>query len=369
MQKVVMVGRDKALSEAFDVLKPRLEGAGVVAYLGHGDPIKASTEEIEASVRSADVLLCGMSSSSTLVKDELAAIVAASAAGVPVVLYADQHGRVKSEWFVSVRNLVNAVLVVGRKEVTDARDVFPNAEVVLSGNPSVEESHFPKTTKEWARERLGVYGDEKVILIPGYKFPAVSMPTVFATLDALNIIRRRSSQKFFLVVSLHPGDDAFKTNPDAYAMLISYFFNREVTDLADTLRVRVTCSKAPNEENRIATSDILPGADIMVVTLSTEEEKAACQRIPCVHYLTATDLDRMEKNFGSRTWTRANLGISWEVFANHAELAEAIEELLDPDSMEIYDMRQAQETHYPRPTERGATLRIMTETVLKYASK
>lgn len=370
MRKVVMVGRDKAPSDAFEKLVQPLDADGyaVKKYLGHGDLIKASVDDIAAEITGADVLLCGMSSSPKLAVEEFAAVRAAHNAGVSILLYADTHGAVKRLWFTDVRELVNGIFVVSHKEAEDARALFSsvrNDGVILSGNPSVEEAFFPKVTRQWMRERLGVREDEKVILIPGYKFPAVTLPTVIATMDALDMV---PDYKFFMVVSVHPGDDVWKADNHVYNKLIDYFLNmREVTDLADRLRVRVTCSKHLNEEDRIATSDILPGADVVVATMTTEEQKAACQRIPVVEYLTSIDLDRMEKNFGRREWESCVQGIAVKVFADHKHLAKVIELFLTPMGREL--LRRAQEFHYPKPKEPGHALGVMVETIKRYASR
>ena len=366
MARIVMVGRDKAPSEAFERVRVKLEGHDVVAYLGHGDPIKGTLEEIKAAASGADVLLCGMSSSPKLVAEEISAIISASTNGVPVVLYADTHGAVSRAWFEGVRDRVSTVLVVSHKEAENARLLFPNAALVLSGNPAVEESYFPKITREQARNKFGVREEEKLMLIPGYKFPAVTIPTVIAAINAVDMLPETN---FYMIVSVHPGDEAWKANPDFYDTFIKYFTEcKEVTDLAN-LRWTVTCGKHPNEERRIATSDILPGADILVATMSTEEQKAACQRSPVVEYLTAVDLDRMEKNFGTRDWECCEQGVAEKVFGDHAELAAAIDELLNPTSANSISMRQAQKLHYPKPSEPGYALRVMAETVLKYTRK
>lgn len=370
MRKVVMVGRDKAPSDAFEKLMQLLDADGYVVkkYLGHGDSIPASADDIAAEIAEADVLLCGMSSSPKLAVEEFAAVRAAHNSEVPILLYADTHGAVKRPWFANVRECVDGIFVVSHKEAEDARALFSsvgNDGIILSGNPSVEEAFFPKVTHQWVRERLGVREDEKVILIPGYKFPAVTLPTVIATMDALDMV---PDYKFFMVVSVHPGDDVWKADNDVYNKLIGYFLNtREVTDLADRLRVRVTCAKYSREEDRIVTSDILPGVDVVVSTMSTEEQKAACQRIPVVEYLTSVDLDRMEKNFGARKWEPCVQCVVLEVFANHRHLAKAIEFLLTPVGRE--SLRRAQEFHYPKPKEPGHALKVMVETIKRYVSR
>lgn len=366
-KKVVTVGRDKAPSDAFERVASLLDyQCEVKTYLGHGDPIGAPVGDMAAEVARADVLLCGMSSSPQLVMEELAAVRAAHNAGIPAILYADTHGAVKRLWFAGVREYVDAIFVVSHKEAEDARELFPHVGsdgIILSGNPSVEEAFFPKVTRQWVRERLGVCEDEKVILIPGYKFPAVTISTIIAALDALNMV---NGYRFFLAVSIHPGDDAWKANNAIYDEWIGYFLNyREMTDLADRVRVFVTCGKHPNEKNRIATSDILPGTDLMIATLSTEEQKAACQRIPVIEYLTAIGLDRMKKNFGTRNWEPCIQGIAVGVFADHTRLTSEIKSLLTPEGRE--SLRPAQELHYPKPEKPGYALGVMVETIKRYA--
>ena len=370
MKKIVMVGRDKAPSAAFEKLAQSLsvDGYEVKKYLGHGDPIPASVNDIVADTVTANVLLSGMSSSPALVFEERIAICTAHDEGVPVLLYADTHGAVKRSWFADVRKYVDAIFVVSHKEAEDARGIFPNIGkngIVLSGNPIVEESFFPKTTRQWVSERLGIREDEKMILIPGYKFPAITLPTVLATLDALDMI---PNINFYVVVSLHPGDDAWKANNGIYDEWVGYFLQtREVTDLGNRVRVRVTCGKHPQEENKIATPDMLPRTDVVVATLSTLEQEAACQRIPVVEYLTAIALDRMEKNFGTRRWEPCRQGIAFEVFANHTLLADVIKIFLTPAGRK--SLHPAQERHYPRPLRPGHALAVMAETVKSYVEK
>ncbi len=283
-----MIGRDKAPSHAFEMLRARLRDMEVTSFLGHGDPIKATIGDIEAAVRKADVLLSGMSSSPELVREELAAINCAASAGVPVVLYADQPGRLRSVWFHPVRGLVDAMLVVHPSEIEDAKSLFPrlrtDENVIVSGNPVVETAFFPKTDKGLVRKTLGVREDETVILVQGYKFPAVSLLTIFATIDALNMVRHRTGKKFFLAVSLHPGDSVFKAKTQSLGALIQHFLAKELTDLGGFLRYSFT-------GDRLNTVALLPGMDLVVTTQSTIEEMAACQRIPVVHHLTSIALD------------------------------------------------------------------------------
>lgn len=363
--KVVLVGRDKAPSMAFQELGLVLQNMGldVRQYLGHGDPITTAAQVMLNEVSTANVVLCGMSSAPPLVEEECRAIYAAHDSGIPVLLYADTHGAVRRPWFEDVRRLVSGIFVVSYAEMEEARELFPDVgdNIFLSGNPSVEAAHFPKVTREWVRKWLGAENGEKVILIPGYKYPAINTPTIIATLNALALIE---NQKFLLVLSLHPGDDAWKADPSFYHRLIGHFLNlSEVTDLRNQVEFRVVCSKHPEAESKIATSDLLPGTDLVVATMSTIEQEAACQRIPVVEYLFPIAMHRMQKNFGTQVWEPCEQGVALKVFANHMMLAGTIEYLLDNGRAFLLP---AQERHYPRPDAPGHALGVIVEAVQRF---
>lgn len=363
--KICMVARDVAHSNAFKLVAEKLVGQYIVSYLGGGSPISASLEEITKSVRESDVLLCGMASSPDLVKEELAAIDAAHSAGVPVILYADTYGAVKRQWFESVRDFVNAVFVVSEKEAEEVEELFEYAKPILSGNPMVESAHFPKTTREEIRKRFDVREDEKVIVCPGYKYPAINIPTMIAILDAAAYLRIYSPElRIFVFFSMHPGDERWQKNNSYYHELLANFLEcREVTDL-DNLRVKITCGKASNSEDKISTSDLLPAADLVVATMSTIEQEAACLRIPVIEYLTNIALDRMEKNFGTRDWEACEQGIAENINGDSDSLAEAISDYFCIGEMGE-SMKNAQELHYPKPKKQGYAVDIMVKTVLR----
>ncbi len=75
----------------------------------------------------------------------------------------------------------------------------------------------------------------------------------------------------------------------------------------------------------------------------------------------------MESNFGTRKWIFADFGISYEVLADHARLSDVIEKLLDPSSAERLAMEVQQIRHYPKPVLPGRALKVMFDTVRRYA--
>lgn len=362
--KVCMVARDTSPSNAFRLVAEKLTKQKIVAYLGDGSPIKISVDAIAKSARESDVLLCGMSSSPDLAKEEISAINAAYSATVPIVLYADTYGAVKRKWFESVRRRADAVLTVSDKESEKVLSLFPNAKAVLSGNPLVESAHFPKTTREEIRKRFNIRDDEKIILSGGYKFPAITLPTMLAIFDAAAWLRiQKPDIRLFVFFALHSGDEAWMSNKNFYSDIHKHFLERkEVTDL-DNLRVKVTCAKAENFEDKISTAELLPAADLVVTTLSTVDQEAACQRIPVINYLPNIALDRMQKNFGTRNWEACEQRIAEKVTCAD-DLGLAIREYL-VDGVPN-NMKEAQQLHYPKPEKIGYAVDIIIQTLLYY---
>ncbi|KKT41607.1 MAG: hypothetical protein UW30_C0006G0034 [Candidatus Giovannonibacteria bacterium GW2011_GWA2_44_13b] len=352
--KVVMVARDTAPSSAFKLVAEKLAGEVKTYLAGGGKSVLLPIEEIASSIRDADVLLSGMSSAPELVKEEIVAISAAHDANVPVVLYADTHNSVRRPHFESVRNKVSAMFVVSKKEAEDARKFFALSEdrIILSGNPLVENAHFPKTTREEVRKRFGVRDDEKIILSSGYKFPSITLPTLIALVDAAAILEKRApGLNLFVFASLHPGDDAWVADKSVYNRILDYFLNcKDVADL-NNLRIKVTCSKAEKAEDKATTAELLPATDLLVTTLSTSDEEAACQRIPAIEFFTGLAMSRMEKNFSTRKWEKCEQGVAAAVYYDTGELALLIENILSNGVSP--SMRLAQETHYPKPPYQG----------------
>ena len=366
--KITFIGRDVAPSRAFSMVKERFSGDAVCAFLGDGKPIASGLDEIIGAVRTSDILISGMSSAPYLVEEELAAITAADFAHVPVILYADTHNSAGRPWFEGVRKCVSAIWVVSQKEARQAKEIFglPEDRVILSGNPVVEKSFYPEISREESRRRIGVKEGEHLILSSGYKYPSITLPTLIAIVQAAVHLEAQGSQlKLCVVASIHPGDDAFRANTGFYNGIMDYFlYNEAVADLKN-LRFRICCSRDIEEENLIPTEEILPGADLLISTLSTTDQEAAAQRIPVIEFFTPLAMSRMQKNFSTQKWETCEQGVAYEVFDDTRRLAQLVYQVLWNGVSDA--MRHAQEEHYTKPKKKA--LDVMEETIRSFSKK
>lgn len=180
--KAVLVARDAAPSYAFKLLKPELErrGVEVADYLGEGKPLDSPPASILISVqRAANVVVSGMSSSNELAEPEIAACRAALAEGIPFGFYGDTyhcHERAREgAWFGEFREPAAFYFAINENEARAAKNVFPNALCVATGNPLWENFAFPKQNRAQVRQVFEIADDEFVILSPGGKSPVVNI--------------------------------------------------------------------------------------------------------------------------------------------------------------------------------------------------
>jgi len=151
---VVFVARDAAPSGCFKLLEPVLKdcGFGVTLFTGGGRPLAEQPHEITSAIRGAGVVVLGMSSSAELAQPEIAAGQVAREAEVPFGFYGDVSGcwvRAKNPaWFWGLA--VDAAFYCGvtQQDADAAKQVFPNAKLIGTGNPLREEMAFPNFTRD-----------------------------------------------------------------------------------------------------------------------------------------------------------------------------------------------------------------------------
>lgn len=361
--KVVLVARDIAPSNAFKMVVAEFLGnswlpshtsvlvKGAELFVGSGKPLKATEDEIAAAVKSADVVLVGISSSAELAKEELVACKVAKEASVPYGLYADTFGcAVNRNWFDHVRAEASFVFVLNGKEAEEARKVFSKAKVVASGNPTWDDFFYPKLTREESRAKLGIKDDEVFVLCPGGKSLAINIQHWGFVIEALDFMNgsEYAPRKWNVIFSRHPGD---QSAPDAYAELVKF----------SDIQAKVV---APDE---MKTSDMIPGMDVMVSCCSTVEIEAVCQRKPVISYIPHTGLVRMRTTMGDK-WEPVEQGVVISSTPGCTfDLADSIDDLLTLDVWNNSFVRSKQEALYPKPTEKGVALRAIIGTLQEFA--
>lgn len=360
-KRVVLVGRDAAPSGCFKRLEPVLKDRGfdVTLFIGDGKPLPNSLSEISAGVAAGGILLLGMSSSLELSEPEIVAGKAAMAVGVPYGFYGDVPlcwGRARpGAWFEELASGAQFYCGITQADADAAASVFPNARLLGTGNPLREEMAFPSFTRDEVRTKLGIAPEEKMVLAPGGKFAAGNMASWVVLMDALNYLVL-SGRRFQLVLATHPGDrTAHAVDPATSKPMRLY------EELA--LLGSVSTSVVPKET--LTTSDMVPGADIIVEFGSSIGIEGAYQGVPVVTLGFDPLFRRLEKVSGSRDIEAVTDGLSMLVHANFLVLAQAIGHLLTPHG--FAPMRARQLELCPRPTDRGAALRNIANAIVQVA--
>ena len=360
-RKVVLVGRDAAPSGCFKRLEPILKerGCDVGLFIGEGKPLTKSVEEIALAALSADVVVLGMSSSPELSQPEIAAGEAAKGNGVPYGFYGDVPrcwARAwGGAWFGQLAPSAAFYFGVTQADADAAREVFPNAQLIGTGNPLREEMAFPRFTREEVRVKLNIAPEEKLVLAPGGKFAAGNMASWAVVMDALALLTT-GGQRFQLILATHQGDrtpyavdTAAQKEMKLYDELISF----------SPIPARTVT------KGFLTTSDIVPGADIIIEFGSSIGIEGAYQGVPVVSLGFEILFRRLERASGTRTLEAIGDGLSELVVVDASKLAEAIKRLLTPDGYAA--MRARQQELCPRPKERGAALCRIADAIAQIA--
>ncbi len=347
-KRVVLIGQMAASTRGLALLTERLleEDCEIGAYLPDGKPLAGLRSEIARDMGGADLVVTGMASSAELADEEIMACELASERGIPFGHYCDTYGVHNRPWFAPLRGKTSFLFVINADERKEAQKIFPNAEIVISGNPTWEDFFFPKKTYEDVRSRLGILPNEIAVMCPGGKNLTVNILHFGAVVDALNGLSENMQifKLFKIFLSLHPGD---LNSPDAYKDFIVY----------SRVPVKIIT------KNVMTSSDLVVGSDIIVESASTIGIEAACQRKIIIDFFGEIALARLEEQSGSRIWPPCVMGIAEFVYSDPSNLAEKIIYCLHSENRYL---RKQQEEVFPAPAEKGSAVKIMTATIKKY---
>jgi hypothetical protein len=358
-------------------LEPVLKehGFDVGLFIGEGKPLTKSVEEIALVASSAHVVVLGMSSSPELAQPEIAAGEAAKKAGVPYGFYGDVPrcwARARSgAWFEQLAPSAAFYCGVTQADSDAAREVFPNARLIGTGNPLREEMAFPRFTREEVRAKLNIAPEEKLVLAPGGKFAAGNMASWVVVMDALRLLVEENQYfmerwaasaedtglvfkdiPFQLILATHPGDRT--------PYVVDSATQKEMR-LYDEL---ISFSPVPARivgKDVLTTSDMVPGADIIVEFGSSIGIEGAYQGVPVVSLAFEILSRRLEQASGTRTLEAVSDGLSELVVADASKLADTIKRLLTPSG--YAPMRAKQQELCPKQKERGVALRKIAEAI------
>lgn len=363
MSRILLLAQDAAPSGCFERLAPVLKDRGhqVLIVMGHGKPIAARAALIGDMVQGTDVVLLGMSSSPQLAPSEVTAAEYAHRLGVPFGFYGDIPGcfaRVrKGTEFHKLAAQASFYLGIDDGDAYAAKSVLVHARTFASGNPLREEMAFPKYTREDIRAKLGISSDVALILAPGNKVASLNMMMWGMTIEALFWLQHQG-RNVRLVLTPHPGDRT------PYA--VDGVSGRAMHLYEELVRLSPVPTSIVSADV-LSTSDIVPGADLVIGFASSVELEAAYQNIPVITLVHETALRRIEAIQGSRMLESVALGISKQIPGDDTRLlGRTIARLLTEDG--FAPMRQRQREKCPRPKERGRALRVIAETLEQIAA-
>lgn len=356
---VVLVGRDIAYSSCFRKVAAALVSQGVKAtlFVGDGKQLTVSLAEVASEVACANVVLLGMSSSKVLAEPEIVAGTTAKSLEIPYGFYGDvprcwARAR-KGAWFEPLAGATSFYFGVTETDTEAAREVFPNAELIMTGNPLREEMAYPELDRETVRMRLGATPDEKIIFAPGGKSVSGNIATWALVIDALT----RLKDKGFLcrlIISIHPGDRIPSgTDPVTGKNLGIY---EELKGLS-TIPFQII------PRDILTSSNLVTGSDLIIEFGSSIGIEGAYQNVPVITLGLEILLRRNEEIYGIRTPEAVREGVSELVQPNVESLTGAIARLLTPDG--FAQLRASQEKTCPKPQVRGYAIKTIVESLIK----
>ncbi len=335
-----MVARDIAPSRCFEMVKSSIPNENkVISFLGHGKPIKEPIEHIMWQAKNSDIILLGMSSSIELSKEERIVADCAIEENVPYGFYADTYGVSKRAWFEKYRDNASFLFVVSENDAEEAKDLYPNAKIVISGNP-IRDGYFSlKHSRKDVRKILSIAYNETMVLCPGGKDLVSNILHFGAVLETLH---RISDRKFKVFFTLHPGD---LNAPSMYSDLVEHS--------------KIPVSLKTKEE--ITSSNMISAADIVIDLGSDVGVEAACQRIPVISYFSYVRLGELMMSRGSGELYLAKIGAALQINGDSELLRTSIISLL----FDFSKMREQQKKVFPVPQKKGAAVRKIIEKLLQ----
>ncbi len=345
-----LCAEDYAESLILQELAQELRKAGYTTEIlcGNGvQPTSISKNEIREKVRNSKSTIV---TASNYTVSEIFAAECAREEGKPLALIALGNNGWKNRDFTSLRNSVSLLIVGDEQEKKLAQAFFPSSQIVASGVPQYEEFAFPKNTREEVRQRLNTK-DEQLVLVVGDKTPSLNITLATVVTEALRDVATTSSEKYKIIFTLHPGHTPLPSN----CGLIG-FYEYAFLDLA--LPIHVSLKGDPFG---IGTTDMLPGADVVISVNSMALIQAACLRIPAISILLSGgfpnhSLPKDQFDWWAPIQTGAIAGV-YNTDSNY--LRRMLEVAFDPDP-NIRNMRiKVQERAYPRPNKIGQAYEIM----------
>ena len=337
--RVALVGFDMAPSKAFAELANVLELP--VVLLAHAKKENVpSDDDIRDLVRQADFVLCGISQPAQNAHMELIAVEEARHRQIPFGFYSDAKGAWGRDTIAKFRDDASLILtVLGGTEVVDTEVMFPNAQVVCTGNP-LWEQYFVPADREKSRALCEASPDEFVVLSPGTEEPVITIQLWAAVIEAA--VMMGDGRDKVVILTQHPGD---QTPPEMYKLLVDY---------APALDVRLVGPM------KASSDDYVPGVDAVVANMnSSVAVHAISRRIGTVDFYGPLAQERLKRGGAGIYGQHYNTGAVFDIYnASPTVLASVLDMLVENPLM----LEQDQETVHP-PLQAGEAVQNMRRAI------
>jgi hypothetical protein len=345
------VANDVAPSEAFNRLNKVLPGT---IFLNFGGKVPLDVEIARKDIEDAHFALFGMSNPEKNAAVEVAAAHIARDAGVPYGFYSDTFGAFGREWFKDLRNGASLVFVIVPGDVEAARDLYPNANVVCTGNPLWEDYFLPADSMK-ARDLMGAGENDFILLVSGEKGAANNIMLWGPAIEAAAEIAT-PHMPIRVVIAPHPGDN---TDPEIYSPLLE-----QASDLGVTVWVKPREIKSDSLVPRL-----LDGGGVIVQRGNASLGiHGICRRLPVIDYYTPLAQMRLKRGSGNENGYFKGTRAVAEVYlyddqSEHGTLAEALYRVMIESGEEMEVRAAAQEAAIPT-LEPGAAIAKMKAAIL-----
>ncbi len=275
MAQFGFVSHDKAPTNTFRLLSAHMAASGYAcdSLLLDAGTALAPSGSLDDLVSKSDSLLIGMSTPAKNSCVEIEAAEACIRAKKPFGFFADTHGAWTRPHFAHLRSHAQFLFVVNNDEANRAKDLFPTARIVATGNP-LWGTFFEAANRDVARDLMQGTKYERIILAPGTKNPVHNTIVWSAAIHAASRIKNHA-----VVLAKHFGD---KTPDEIYQWFVHF---------GKKLSVRVMLTSLPPDH-------LVPGADCVVNGTSVRVH-AIARRIPVIDYYEPLSQEWLDDDTGS----------------------------------------------------------------------
>ena len=258
-------------------------------FAGEGRiPAPFSESDVQSAVKTSDLVVL---SSSEYCVPEVWAAKRAVELDRPIALMALFYNQLQKKEYEPFRLYICLVFVLDDAEALAAKELYPNASIVVAGNPEWETFSFPSRTRAEVRSILNIAPNEKFILISGEKEAGVNFPLAVNVIEA--VANLPDLESFKIIFTIHPGHVPL---PGGASLLEFY---QELQGYNPKVSIVPSCKATPFG---IGTPDMVPGADLVIGTNSTVQIQAAFLGIPAIAVLLRRAFRGIELPQEPRGW-------------------------------------------------------------------